>query len=41
MSVSTNITIKIVLLLAEFQSSAIVQRKLEAEFGKSQKMIAL
>ena len=34
MSVSTNIRIKIVLLMIKFESPAIVRRKLKAEFGK-------
>ena len=34
MSVFTNIRIKIVLWKVKFQSPTIVQRKLEAEFGK-------
>ena len=35
MSVSTDIRIEIVLSMAKFESSTIVQRKLEAEFGKN------
>ena len=33
--ISTNIRIKIVLLMVKFQSSTVVQRKLEAEFGEN------
>ena len=35
MSVPTNIRIKIVLLMAKFESSTVVKRKLWTEFGKN------
>ncbi len=35
MSIPTNIRIKIVLLMAKFESPIVVQRKLQAEFGKN------
>ena len=35
MSVSKNIRIKIVLLMAKFESATVVQRKLSAKFGKN------
>ena len=35
MSVSTEIKIKIVLLMAKFESATVVERKLQSDFGKN------